>query len=197
MSGRDDQTYAGLLAEGNDDKTLVQKVLFNQLITPRLTFDEFELLPEDELRILAKAFVENESSIFPKAPTSKDSFYNELANMLKDSQREWTLGIQRVALGNITALHKTLEGLTPKLEPILSESTMKSLASMTAFTVPKLPHAFNLPSPYIQSIIDQSKIASSFLESLRPQLDGWLTWVDQNKNLFSGIGSGLDKAFAD
>jgi len=192
VSYGDTKEIAKLLPQKISDKNFVLKVLYRQLVKPEIDFSEFEKIPENELKKLAKAFAKKEKYTF--------KHFQDTGNFFKDF---------RQALQ--THYDKHIEELRKTFEPIL-ESTQKTLQSFeknyssifkqaveASSYIQDTMQRFNSIAQQFQKtqlqitesikpIIEQySATARIIEESIKPQIEIWQKWAEQNKSVFENF----------
>jgi len=185
--------FADFMKQKISDKEFVLRILFYQLIKPKIRFDQFKRLSDKEIEKLGKAFVKKEDYTF--------KYFQGTGDFFKDFRQ----AIQ-------TQNGKHIEELRKTFEPII-KSTLKTL---TAFqkNYGSVIHQAIATSSYIQDAMcqftsvdqqfqkDQLQITESvkpiieqynafarmLAESIKPQIEFWQKWTKQNKSIFKNIG---------
>lgn len=126
VSGGDIHKYFYIFEQKKiGDKEFVQKVLYNQLIKPKLNWKEFLKISDNELRGIAKAFIKNEKYLFENFKDTGD-LYNDF----------------RITLESCLVEHlKSLEPMKKK-----AEETYKRVSDTLRSIAQKFPK-IEIPSP--------------------------------------------------
>lgn len=170
------------------DKRCVQKIIFNQLIKPKLGFGKFNKIPDQDLIKISQAFIKKERHVF--------QYYKNTGNFFQD----FRLSLEAYE-------KKSLERLRLQFEPIISstqkviEAFSKDYSSIIQPTlyvgsyIQELSQGFMRVAKQFQDV--QVGIAKSLkpiiettnilAESLKPQIDFWQKWAKQNKRLFDSV----------
>jgi hypothetical protein len=160
----DDSSFAlKLLSETKDGREYTIRVLHHQLIAPQLSSEDFERIPNDELRDLARAFIANEPSMFRAFKETNDE---ELYVNFREAIDQ---GIKEIG-------KKFVELAIPALPDISTiQNLADTLAKVRLRTLQSVQHAIE----HIQSADFQESILGQFLESVnkllftqQPQLAG-------------------------
>jgi uncharacterized protein YbcC (UPF0753/DUF2309 family) len=78
------QDVSDLLSLNKDDKLVVLKILYSQLVKPKLSFEDFEKLSDEQIQKLAITFSENNKNIFENfKETTDDEFYQNFRTALE------------------------------------------------------------------------------------------------------------------
>lgn len=193
ISYGDTRDIAKFLAQKITDRDFILKILFHQLIKPKIEFDKFQKLTDKELEKIGRAFVNKEDYIF--------EYFQDTGDFFKDFR-------QAVQTQN----EKQIEDLRKMFEPII-KSTQEILTSFYKNYASVIQPALDARS-YIQDTIRQfSSVADQFrktqlqiidsvkpiidqynatarilADSLKPQIGVWQQWAEQNKSVFKNIG---------
>lgn len=192
VSYGDTTEIAKLLPKKISDKNFASKILFRQLLRPKIYLSDFEKITDKDLKKLAKAFVKKENYIF--------KHFQDTGDFFKDFRR----AIQ-------TQYDKYIENLRKTFEPIL-ESTQKIFQTFEKNYSSIFKQALDANS-YIQNtmrkftsvaqrfqktqlqiaesikpIIEQCNTNARILtESIKPQIEIWQKWSEQNKSIFENF----------
>jgi hypothetical protein len=184
----DTTKFTELLQEQLKDKDFVVKILFNQLIAPKIEFKDFQNLSDVEIEEISRAFVKNEDYAF--------KYFKDTGDFFKDFKQ-----------AIVTAHKKQFEKLEP-FEPLIKSAREQFMSFQKDFA-PLIPQTFGISS-YIQDInrqaeqfrIVQLQIAESMRpifaqynatahilsEMLSPLIESWQRWAEQNRSVFEDIG---------
>ena len=192
VSYGDTREIAKLLSQKITDKNFVLKVLFRQLVKPQIKFSRFEKISDTDLQKTAKAFVKKENYTF--------KYFQDTGDFFKDFRK----ALQ-------THYDKHIEGLRKTFEPIV-ESTQKTLIAFQKNYGSVIQQAID-KSSYVQDtmcqftsvaeqfqktqlqhvkamkpIIEQYNTTARILEeSIKPQIEIWQKWAEQNKSVFENF----------
>ncbi len=154
-----------LAKSGLNDKELVQKSIFNQLIRPPISFGQFIKIPDDELIRIGKNFVKNERHTFKYFIDTRD-FYRDFRDALKSYQMEHD---------------KFIQNLSP-----ISEIVRKQLQTLSSQYVLNLRKTMGLEiAEALKKFLDLHKLyAEQITASFKPAIEAWQKWMEQNLSIF-------------
>jgi len=198
ISVGDIKKYAKFLEQDISFKDFTIKILFHQLIKPKIKLNNFKKLSDIEIIKLGKAFIKKEDYFF--------EYFQDTGDFFKDFRKA------------INAKNKKIiEKFKVDFDPII-KSTQEMLASFnnnyasvvqqTLFSSSYIQDAIRelsllgkqtqeiqlKMSLSLEPIIEQfSATARILTESIKPQIDIWQKWTEQNKSLFDGISLKLSE----
>ena len=192
VSYRDSIEFAKILQESLQDRNFVAKILFHQLVEPKISFDDFQKLSDKELEELARALVETEDHTF--------KYFQNTGDYFKDFKQALVVGHEK----HIEELRKTFEPIIKSARETLAtfgknyasviqqvidgtsyiQESMKGLAQVAKQVSDTQRRLFESIKPAIERYQATAKIIA---ESLRPQIDFWQKWAEQNKSIFDSF----------
>jgi len=181
--------FAKILQETTKDRDFVAKILFHQLVKPEISFGDFQKKSAVELEALAKAFVKNENHTF--------KYFQDTGDYFKDFKKALVVGHEK----HIEELRKTFEPIIKSAQETLTafsknyasviqqtidgtsyiQESMRGLAQVAKQVSDTQRRLFESIKPAIEQYQATAKIIA---ESLRPQIDFWQKWTEQNKKVF-------------
>lgn len=193
ISSGDFQSFSELLnSKDLEDKRFVRQILFNQLLKPQITLDEFSKVSDEDFLKIAHEFIDKEKHTF--------KYYRDTGNFFTDF---------RLALK--VYQEKQLEIFAQSFKPLLAD-IQKSLASFNKGYADVILQALDTTSYIKESLIGVSSLAKQinqvkfdfiqpfrqfaeqykFLgdtinKSLIPQINLWSNWAKQNSFIFQGL----------
>jgi len=196
LSYGDTRDIAKFIVQKMTDRDFAVKVLFHQLVKPKIKFHKFQSLTDKSLEKIGRAFVKKEVYLF--------TYFQDTGDFFKDFRQ----AIQAQDEKQIEELRKTFEPIIRSTQEIFT-SFHKNYASI-------IQPALGAGS-YIQDTIRQfSSVAEQFrnaqlqiiesmksnieqynatarilAESMKPQIDIWQRWAEQNKSVFDNISKHL------
>jgi len=192
--------FAKLLDKVKDNKEFAMRVLHHQLITPKLSFTEFNKIPEDELIELARDFAEHEQHVFQyfRETTDAEFFANfrEAIKTYYQKQVERLQEILQTAFGPmIESSISVLENFKKQYASIISQTTyitesIRTISKVAEqFREVQLSIVESLRPVIVESlrpVIEQWQLTACIVsEYLAPQIDFWQNWVEQNREIFN------------
>ncbi|MCX6743634.1 MAG: hypothetical protein NT116_05375 [Candidatus Parcubacteria bacterium] len=194
VSYGDSKEFAKILQEKLQDKDFVTKILFHQLIKPKISFDDFNKLSNVEIESLAREFVKNEDHTF--------KYFQDTGNYFKDFKQALATGHEK----HIEELRKTFEPIVKSAQETLTtfsknyasviqqaidgtsyiQESMRGLAEVAKQIGDTQRRFIESIKPAIEQYQSTAKIIA---ESLRPQIDFWQKWAEQNKRVFDNFSS--------
>lgn len=186
--------FTKILQEALKDKDFVAKILFHQLIRPEINFDDFQKISNAELEAIAKAFVKNENHTF--------KYFQDTGDYFKNFKQALVVGHEK----HIEELRKTFEPIIKSAQETLTafsknyasviqqavdgtsyiQESMRGLAEVAKQVGDTQRRLFESIKPAIEQYQATAKIIA---ESLRPQIDFWQKWTEQNKKVFDSFSN--------
>jgi hypothetical protein len=192
ISGGDSIKFSEILSEKVSPKILTEKILFNQLLTPKITFDELRGLQPQQMEKMADAFVKNESHTFAYYK-STGSPYEDFIKALKVYQQKELEDFSKSFKPLIASTQLVFQDFNKNYASIISQSLTGSSAISSALSeISKINSlaTSNLVAGVADAIkpaIEQlGSVANSIAQSLVPQIEIWQTWANKNQSLFEG-----------
>jgi len=88
----DEIVFLKLLNEIEDGREYVARSVYNQVVSPKLTYKSFSRIPNDELRSLARVVLHQDRRLFESfEETTDDELFNNFRNTIATSLREFAL----------------------------------------------------------------------------------------------------------
>jgi len=192
VSYGDSIEFAKILQETTKDRDFVAKILFHQLVKPKISFGDFQKTSDVELEALAKAFVKNENHTF--------KYFQDTGDYFKDFKKALVVGHEK----HIEELRKTFEPIIKSAQETLTafsknyasviqqaidgtsyiQESMRGLAQVAQQVSDTQRRLFESIKPAVEQYQATAKIIA---ESLRPQIDFWQKWTEQNKKVFDSF----------
>lgn len=192
ISYGDTQNIAKLLPQKISDKEFVLKVLFQQLLKPKIDFAKFEKIPDKELEKLGKAFVKKEDYTFKHFKKTGD-FFKDFRRALQDHYVKHIKELRKTFEPIVKSTQDTLKAFEKNYSSVIQQAldassyikdTMRQFTSITEqFQKTQLQLAES-----IKPIIEQYNATARILaESVKPQIEIWQKWAEQNQSVFQNI----------
>ena len=188
----DVKKYAEFLEQNNSDKEFTLQILFQQLIKPKIKFNNFKKLSDKEIVKLSKAFVKKEDYFFKYFQDTGD-YFQDFRKAIK-TQNEKYIGKFRNTFDPIikstqemlTSFHKNYASV---VQPALySSSYIQDTMRQCSFVAEQFREAQLKMTVSLKPIIEQCSAAARILtESIKPQIELWQKWTEQNKSIFGNI----------
>jgi len=192
VSYGDSIEFAKILQETTKDRDFVAKILFHQLVKPKISFGDFQKTSDVELEALAKAFVKNENHTF--------KYFQDTGDYFKDFKKALVVGHEK----HIEELRKTFEPIIKSAQETLTafsknyasviqqaidgtsyiQESMRGLAQVVQQVSDTQRRLFESIKPAVEQY---QAIAKIIAESLCPQIDFWQKWTEQNKKVFDSF----------
>lgn len=193
VSYGDTKEITKLLPQKTRDKDFVLKVLFRQLVKPEIDFSEFEKIPENELKKLAKEFIKNENYTFKHFQDTGD-FFKDFRQALQTHYDKYIEELRKTFDPIVKSTQDTLKAFEKNYGSVIQQAldassyikdTMRQFTSIAAqFQKTQLQLAES-----IKPIIEQYNATARILaESIKPQIEIWQKWAEQNQSVFQNIG---------
>lgn len=158
--------FVELLDKVKDDKEFVTQVLYHQLITPKVSFAEFNKIPDDELIEIARGFVRHEQHTFQHFRETTDTeFFTNFIKAIKTCHQKQVERLQTVLGPMIESSRRVLENFNKQYASIIRQTTYITES--------------------IRPAIEQCQLTARIVsEYLAPQINFWQNWVEQNREIF-------------
>ena len=179
--------FVELLDKVKDDKEFVTQVLYHQLTTPKVSFTEFNKIPDDELIEIARDFVGHEQHTFQYFRETTDTeFFTNFKKAIKTYHQKQVERLQ-TALGPMIELSiRVLENFNKQYASIIRQTTY---IAESIGTISKVAEQFREAQlSIVESLrpaIEQCQLTARIVsEYLAPQINFWQNWVEQNREIF-------------
>ncbi|MFH0795481.1 MAG: hypothetical protein V2A65_00285 [Candidatus Omnitrophota bacterium] len=186
--------FTRLLQKQLSDRDFVAEVLFQQLVNPQIGFADFQKISDDELKKLAEVFVENEKYEF--------KYFQNAGDFFKDFKKALEIGYEK----NIEELRKTFEPIVKWAQETLNAfnknyaSVIQQAIGGTSYIRDSLQGLAGVAKQIsdtqrrfaesIKPVIEQYQATAKIItESLRPQIDFWQKWTEQNRKIFDNFSN--------
>ncbi|MGB9834985.1 MAG: hypothetical protein ACPLPW_08490 [bacterium] len=189
ISLNDLMAFQDILAKAKDDKELVLQVLHNQLITPKVSLEEFSIIQDSELVKIARDFAKQEQYLFAYLQETTDEYFftsfRKAIQLFIGKQFEGLQtsinSIMESSKGVFEDLSKQYASIAPP-NSFLAES-MKAISKITDRMEEPLRSLADL-----RPALEQLQLNLRFIaESIIPKIDFWQKWLEQNKAIFDGF----------
>lgn len=192
ISSDDARGFEDLLWKELPDRKFTVQILFYQLVKPRIDFNDFEKISDQELEELGIAFVKNEGYTF--------KYFQDTGNFFRDFKKSIVTWNEK----HIEEIKKTFAPIIKSTQETLKAfdknyfSIIQQALDGTSYVRETLQEIKNLSEQlrdtqfhFIESfkpIIEQYRLVSEIIkESLRPQIDFWQRWAEINKSVFQNF----------
>jgi len=168
---------------GSKDAT--QEIIYHQLIKPKINMAEFKLLSDSDLIKISRAFVEKHRDCEFKYFNDTGNFFNDFINAIKTANEKQNEELKR----NFESVIKALCAFNKDYGSVIQGATFyinKSLLGISKFAEQfkgvqlKLAELLKPMVEGCQSFVHQ-------IGFLRPQIDFWQKWTEQNKSIFNNV----------
>lgn len=175
------------------DKQFVQQILHNQLLQPKLAFKEFEQISTPDLLTIARALVLNEKHTFQYLKDRGDFFSDfrlALKTYEKTKLKQFTTNFKPL----ITDIQKTFTSFNKNYSNVIrqvldtSSYIQESIKGIGEVARQAQQAQLQFIQP-LRQITEQYKLLADVItNSLKPQIDFWNKWAEQNRSVFESIG---------
>lgn len=193
VSGSDCLEFEKIIFQNLANDEIAKKILHQQLLTPKLSYDAFISIPSDELLQITNAFIKNEGSCFEYyIDTGKlyDDFVNALKTDIEDRRQQFQSNISP----SVISAQQALASFNLKYASILGEHSRALAAlgeSMNKAARVNIDPLIKIDLKLQPIIVEQARIARSITEALAPQIDIWKKWADTHQDIFSSTAKVL------
>ncbi|NMB56553.1 hypothetical protein GYA19_01275 [Candidatus Beckwithbacteria bacterium] len=194
ISYGDTQNFLKIL--GNErltDKQFVQQILHNQLLKPKLTLKEFEHIPNPDLLAIVNAFVRNEKHTFQYLKKTED-FFHDFRAAIKTYEDNKLKQFAASFKPLIADVQKTLISFNRDYSNIIKQAIdtssyiKESIKGISEVARQIQQTQLQFIEPLKQATEQYRLMADTITNSLKPQIDFWNKWTEQNKSAFESIG---------
>ncbi len=175
-----------------NDKQFVQEILFNQLLQPKLTKKEFRQLPDGTLLRIARAFVQKEEHAFQYLQGTGD-FFSDFRLALKTYEKKRLEQFTTTFKPLITDIQRSLtafnRGYSDVIQQALDTSSYikDSLKRVQIVAEQARQAQLEFIQPLKRMTEQYKLLADTVTNSLKPQIDLWNRWAEQNKSIFDSV----------
>ena len=178
-----------LLQTELSSKDFVSHVLHHQLVKPEVDFTNFQKLSDKDLEELARAFISSEGYTF--------QYFQETGDFFKDFKTALTIGRKKHAEELAKILQHVIKSAQEAMTAFNTNyaSVIQQTIAGTSYIRESLQQLANIGNQIgdsqrriiesMKPVIEQyQSMAKIIAESLRPQIDIWQRWAEQNKAVF-------------
>jgi len=182
-----------LTKETIEDREFVRKIIYKQLIKPEIDFEKFEQLNDEDLIKIAKDFVKREEHTFQYFKDTGD-FFKDFRIAIKNYNKKLQGRIKKSLYQIIKSTQETLKTFNRDYSTVIHQALdSSSYIKESLHRIKTITELFKEPDTRIaksfKPILEQYQATSRIIaESLKPQIDLWQKWTEQNKPLFENIG---------
>jgi len=173
-----------------DNKEFSQKFVFNQIIEPILTFEDFKKIPDDELKEIIRKIVAYEKGLteyFIEKPEIDffENFKGSVKDYFDNSEQKMRDALAPILSSLHTVQHDFLQNFKPIVFPVQP--------AIPVFSVPTLPKMIDLPQmgplyEITEGLQKQFQITSEYIQQiLTPQVQLWQSFAEQNQKIFENF----------
>jgi len=179
--------FVELLDKAKNDKEFVTQVLYHQLTTPKVSFTEFNKIPDDELIEIARDFVGHEQHTFRYFRETTDTeFFTNFKKAIKTYHQKQVERLQTALGPMIESSIRVLENFNKQYASIIGQTTY---IAESIGTISKVAEQFREAQlSIVESLrpaIEQCQLTARIVsEYLAPQINFWQNWVEQNREIF-------------
>lgn len=175
------------------DKQFVQRILHNQLLKPKLTLKKFEQISTPDLLVIASAFVRNEKHTFQYLKKTGNFFYDfrfAIKTYEKNKLKQFAISFKPL----ITDIQKTLMSFSRDYSGVIRQAIdtssyiKESLKGISEVVRQAQQAQLQFIQPLRQVTEQYRLMADVITNSLKPQIDFWNKWAEQNKSVFESVG---------
>jgi len=174
-----------------DDKEIVSRLIHYLIVKPKPCYRDFERIPEDELLAIARIFIKLQPEAFTNfRETTDEEFFK---NFRAAFQLQYEKGLEDVKKALMRAMEATktyLESFNKQYSNIMQQAVGPTMIFSEAI---KGANAISRQLGSMQlSFVEAAKsvaaqvqsIAQAAAEALKPQIDIWQKWAEQNQAVF-------------
>ena len=178
--------FVELLDEVKDDKEFVTRVLYHQLITPKVSFTEFNKIPDDELIEIARDFVGYEQYTFQYFRETTDTeFFTNFRKAIKIYYQKQVEQSQAALRPMIESSIRVFESFNKEYASIIKQTYLAEFIEIISKVTKQIRKTQLSSAEFLRPVIEQYQLNALFLSKvLTPQINFWYNWVEQNRAIF-------------
>lgn len=186
--------FTKILQKKLQDKDVVTRILFHQLIKPKISFADFNKLSDVEIENLAREFVKNEDQKF-KYFQDTGNYFKDFNKALATEHEKYIEELRKIFEPSVKKVQETFTTFSKNYASLIQQAiggtsyiqeSMRGLAD----AVKQLGDTQRrLIEPIKHTIEQYQSTAMIIAESLRPQIDIWQRWAEQNTRIFSNFSN--------
>lgn len=175
------------------DKQFAQRILHNQLLKPKLTLERFEQILTPDLLAIARAFSRNEKHTFQYLNETED-FLSDFRLALKTYEENRLKQFEVSFKPMIIDIQKTLMSFSRDYSSVIKQAIdtssyiEESLKGVSEVVRQAQQAQLQFIEPLRRVTEEYRLMADAITNSLKPQIDLWNKWTEQNKSVFESIG---------
>jgi len=179
--------FVELLDKVKDDKEFVTQVLYHQLTTPKVSFTEFNKIPDNELMEIVRDFVGHEQHTFQYFRETTDTeIFTSFRKAIKTYHQKQVERLQTALGPMIESSIRALENFNKQYASIIKQTTY---IAESIGTISKVAEQFREAQlSIVESLrpaIEQYQLTARIVsEHLAPWINFWQNWVEQNREIF-------------
>ncbi len=186
--------FAKMLEETISDRDFVAKVLVHQLIKPDTDFKAIQKLPDADLEKLARVFVKAEDYTF-KHFKDTGNYYRDFKLTIKTSHEKHIEELRKTFEPIVKSAQETLTAFSKNYASVIQQTLdrtsyiQESLKGVTEVARKINNTQFRLIEALKPALEQTQSLAKIINESLKPQIDFWQKWAEQNKRIFDSFSN--------
>jgi hypothetical protein len=195
ISAGDSIDFIKLLNDKNaDDKQLVKNILFNQLIKPKISTEEFNNISDSVLVEIAKAFITKENYTFQYFEDT-GKFFSDFRNALRMYEDKQFEQLREIFKPLLLDAHKTIASFSTSYANVIQQSfntssyIAESLRGVTSLAQQINTVKYDFIQPFKQFAEQYNFLGEVLKNSLIPQINAWSNWTKHNTGIFQNIGN--------
>jgi len=169
-----------------DDKKFVYRHLHNQLHTPEIVFSKFKGLSEQEIKKIARRFIDKESDLFRYfRETTEEEFFKNF----RDSIRKYKKEEYKRFRESMEPIRKTLEDFRRQYSNLISKALFPydKIKEITGFAQMIKETQLSI-GEYIKPLMEQARSAALVIDkTIKPQIEVWKIWAKENQSIFDSF----------
>jgi len=186
--------FAKILEDKISDRDFVAKVLAHQLIKPEADLVALQKMSDADLEKLARAFVKAEDYTFKHFKETGD-YYKDFRQALKISHEKQIEELRKTFEPIVKSAQETLTAFSKNYALVIQQTLdrtsyiQESLKGVTEVAKKISDTQFRLVEALKPALEQTQSLAKIINESLKPQIDFWQKWTEQNKRIFDSFSN--------
>ncbi len=192
ISTKDAQFIFKLLYREDDAETFTKLMLHNQLIEPDISYEDFEVISDDEIKALAREFIKDEYKL---AEYFKETTEAEFFKNFRKAVKDYLFGITEAISESMKNISSFVNNYAFSIRPIDIAALTPPPINLTPLIqlgkVPQINYSEIISRPAIDftsiygALNQLQSTAINLSQIIAPQIDLWTDWVRKNSLMFN------------
>ena len=178
--------------KNSSGKEATQEIIHHQLIKPKINIDEFRRLSDLDLIKISRAFLEKHRKYEFKYYKDTGNFFKDFIDAIILANEKRNEEIKKTLEPLIKSAQETLIAFNKDYGSVIQQAIgATSYINKWLFGISKIAEQFKdvqlKAMESLKPMIEVFRSSARIIESLRPQIDLWQKWAEQNKSIFNNV----------